>query len=247
MSIEELRKISKEIVVTPESLTIEHFLLYLSERSAILIFSADEKMQLARAYHRLWWFREKNITKYFPKDQRYKKLPPFIFPEFQSQAEIDLENLLATNPKMIHRVDTPKVLIKDVSNAKKFIARKESEQKKQSDDFYITKDGDDFRYKGMILKLSKKSAYYKVFCALFDLLPHGGEIEYRELATEIKSRIPATKKKTLLEMQKFIQSKITEKANGFKRHAKLPETEDNGKALIVSISGSGIEFNNRKS
>lgn len=246
MSIEELRKMGIETGVTPESLAIENFLLYVSDRAAALSFSANEKMQLTRAYHRLWWFREKNIKKYFPKDERYKKLPAFVFPEFQSEAEIDLENLIAKNPKLIHSMITPDVLTKDIVNTRKFIAKKEAGSKKQSDDFYITKDGDDFRYKGKLLKLSKNTTYFKVFCALFDLIPEGGEIGYKELAAEVKSRIPATKKKTLPEMRKFIQSKITEKTNGFKRHAQLPETEDNGKALIVSISGSGIEFNNRK-
>ena len=110
---------------------------------------------------------------------------------------------------------------------------------------YITKDGDDFKYKGKLLPLSKKANYYKVFCALYALLPDGGEIEYKELIKEIKSRIPSTKSKSDEEMRKFIQSNLTEKSNGFIRYAKIPKTEDNSKPLIDVIKGFGINFNNK--
>lgn len=110
---------------------------------------------------------------------------------------------------------------------------------------YITKNGDDFKYKGKLLPLSKKANYYKVFCALYALLPNGGEIEYKELIKEIKSRIPSTKSKSDEEMRKFIQSNLTEKSNGFIRYAKIPKTEDNSKPLIDVIKGFGINFNNK--
>lgn len=109
---------------------------------------------------------------------------------------------------------------------------------------YITKTGDDFKYKGKLLSLSKNSNYYKVFCALYALLPNGGEIEYKDLINEIKSRLPSTKSKSDEEMRKFIQANLTDKSNGFMRYAHIPQTEDNGKALISLIRGSSVVFNN---
>ncbi len=117
-------------------------------------------------------------------------------------------------------------------------------EQKISRNLYITKKGDDFRYKGKLLSLSKKSNYYKVFCALYALLPNGGEIEYKELIREIKSRMPSTKSKSDEEMRKFIQANLTDKSNGFMRYAHIPQTEDNGKALISLIRGSSVVFNN---
>jgi hypothetical protein len=114
-----------------------------------------------------------------------------------------------------------------------------------SEELYITKQGDDFRYKGKLLNLSKKADYYKVFCALYALLPQGGEIEYKPLITEIKSRIPKTKAKSDEEMRKLIQGNLTDKSNGFIRYAKLPNTEDNSKPLIEVIKGFGVRFNNK--
>lgn len=111
---------------------------------------------------------------------------------------------------------------------------------------YITKKNDDFYYKGLhILATKKNNDYYKVFCALYAKLPDGGEISYKDLITEIKSRMPEQKNKTDDEMQKFIQRNLTDRGNGFMRYANIPETEDNGKPLISIIRGTGVSFNNK--
>ncbi len=114
-----------------------------------------------------------------------------------------------------------------------------------SNELYITKADDDFKYNGKLLRLSKKTNYYKVFCALYALLPGGGEIEYKELIKEIKSRIPRTKSKSDEEMRKFIQGNLTEKGNGFIRYSKLPATMDNQRPIIETIRDFGIRFNNK--
>lgn len=111
---------------------------------------------------------------------------------------------------------------------------------------YITKKGDDFYYKGLnILVTKKNNDYYKVFCALYAKLPDGGEISYKDLIAEIKSRMPEQKNKTDEEMQKFIQRNLTDRSNGFMRYAKIPKTEDNGKPLISVTRASGVVFNNK--
>lgn len=115
-------------------------------------------------------------------------------------------------------------------------------------DLYITKDGDDFSYKGRYVNLSKKTDYYKVFSALYAKLPNGGEVSYKDLIVEVKSRLPKQSKmqnKTVDEVKKFIQRNLTDKTNGFMRYAGIPETEDNGKPLIEVVRGSGVMFNNK--
>jgi hypothetical protein len=109
---------------------------------------------------------------------------------------------------------------------------------------YIIKRNDDFFYNGKLIELSKKSDYYKTFCALYSLLPKGGEVEYKDLIAEIKSRITKTKLKSNDEMRKFIQDNLTGKSNGFMRYSKLPATMDNQKAIIEIIRGFGVSFNN---
>jgi hypothetical protein len=112
--------------------------------------------------------------------------------------------------------------------------------------FYVTKKDDDFYYKGLhVLASKKKNDYYKVFCALYAKLPEGGEVQYKELIAEIKSRMPEQKNKTVDEMRKFIQRNLTDRSNGFMRYAKIAETEDNGKPLISISRGSGVVFNNK--
>lgn len=110
---------------------------------------------------------------------------------------------------------------------------------------YITKKNDDFYYKGKYLDISKTAEYYQVFYSLFAKLPNGGEVSYKDLIAEIKSRMPEQKNKTNDEMRKFIQRNLTDKNNGFKRYAEIPKTEDNGKPLIAVVRGSGIVFNNK--
>lgn len=111
--------------------------------------------------------------------------------------------------------------------------------------FYITKEGDDFSYNGRYVNLSKKSDYYKVFSALYAKLPNGGEVSYKDIMAEVKSRLPKTKSKTDDEMAKFIQRNLTDKTNGFMRYAGIPDTEDGGKPLIEVIRSYGIAFNNK--
>lgn len=136
-----------------------------------------------------------------------------------------------------------KITVKD----KALLVNTENIQMRRNDfnSSYITRDGDDFNYKGKPLPLSKKADYYKVFCALYALLPNGGEISYEDLTKEIKSRIPKTKSRSDKKMRKFIQANLTEKGNGFMRYSKLPSTMDNQKPIIKPNRGYGISFNNK--
>jgi hypothetical protein len=115
----------------------------------------------------------------------------------------------------------------------------------KSTQLYITKEGDDFRYKGQMLSLSKNTDCYKVFCSLYALIGNGGEVKYSALGKEIQSRVPKAKNFNKERMQKFIQTNLTDRSNGFTHYAGIPETEDNGKPLLAVNRGTGIIFNNR--
>jgi len=109
---------------------------------------------------------------------------------------------------------------------------------------YITKENDDFRYKGRLLQLSKRADHYQVFSALYALLPGGGEIDYGKLGQEVRSRVSKAKRYDKDRLQKFLLTNLTDRHNGFMHYAEIPETEDNGKPLISVNRGVGITFNN---
>lgn len=111
--------------------------------------------------------------------------------------------------------------------------------------YYITKEGDDFWYKGKLLELPKTANYYKVFCALFSLRPKGGEIKYDELIPKVKSLIPKIKDLHKDKIKDLIHGSLTEKGNGFLKNAKIADREDNSRPLIKVERGIGISFNNR--
>lgn len=116
---------------------------------------------------------------------------------------------------------------------------------KQKNGFYITKEGDDFLYKGKHLKLSPKADYYRVFSVLYSLIPKGGAVPYKDLIDAVKKSIRKVEDKNDEELRKFIQRNLTDKSNGFLRYASIPEKEDNGKPLLSVIRGSGVVFNNK--
>ncbi len=130
-------------------------------------------------------------------------------------------------------------------NSKSGEANKPDTVVQKAINLYVTKDGDDFRYKGRLLKLSKNADYYKVFCSLYALIGNGGEIDYAKLGREIQSRVPKTKRYSKDKIQKFMQTNLTDKSNGFMHYAEIPDTEDNGRPLISVNRGTGIIFNNR--
>ena len=140
-------------------------------------------------------------------------------------------------------------LIENVSSKNPVIDKALFEQtafaSKKVGEFYITKKGDDFCYKGDLRTLSKNNDWYKVFFALYQLIPDGGEITYGKLGQQIKSTIKKTKSYASKAMKKFIQTNLTDKSNGFMHYASIPETEDNQKPLLYVNRGKGIVFNNR--
>lgn len=246
---EKLKKALNRAVVAPELLELERFLVRATEAEKALEMTADEKLNFACAYHQVWWFRDKQIKKSFPDDDRFVRLPQFVFTEFQGAAERSLEILLERNPELSTTMNVPQILIDTIGNASKFITKKQAQLSSANTDknFYIIKRGDDFFYKGKLMdRLSKDAEYYKVFCALFDLLPTGGEISYTKLIAEIKSRIRKVKSMSSAEARLYIQKKLTEKGNGFQKYAELNETEDNQKPLLKVSRNRGILFNNQR-
>jgi hypothetical protein len=117
-------------------------------------------------------------------------------------------------------------------------------QRKPSDQ-YIVKEGEEFKYNGVLLeKIGKRTDYYVVFDALYSLSPRGGTVGYDRLSQEVKDRIHKTMKFSPQKMAKFLSDKLG-KNNGFMYFAKeIPETLPSGKPLIQVERGVGIVFNN---
>lgn len=225
---------------------IERFLLFVRKEATVQRFAEVDKRNLALAYHRLWWFRN-SLMKRYSLQEESTEYEPQLFGEFRATTERDIERMLLTHPEYETRMDLPKELGKVIGDTVDFLLKSKSdEDRNRVETHYITKDGDGFRYKGAPMNLSKKALYFKVFTALFSLLPDGGEVSYEKLAQEIRKQIPSTKKLSSKEMNSYIQGKLTENTNGFKRYAKLEEQEDNGKPLIQVIKNYGIRFNNER-
>lgn len=135
----------------------------------------------------------------------------------------------------------------DFQDAKKRKVRTLSSPQLDPANFYIVKDGDDFKYRGVLLdKLGKDTDYFKVFDALYALLPTGGMTTYKDIGKETATRITKTRNLSARKMAKFIQDKLGVH-NGFLHHAKgVSNSLPGGKELIHIVRGEGIEFNNRK-
>ena len=207
-------------------------LMYMKEREYILDFKVQEDMYVNR------WDKEVDVwVDRFNFEKFYQKLGVAyevrVVEPAKKQKKGQAVPSMPTSTK-IEITAMPELLVR---NARDNI---------NTTGLYITKENDDFSYKGHYLNLSKKSDYYKVFCALYAKLPNGGEVPYKDLVVEIKSRLLwKTQNKTDDEMRKFIQRNLTDKSNGFMRYAGIPETEDNGKPLIEVVRGTGIVFNNK--
>ena len=118
---------------------------------------------------------------------------------------------------------------------------------KNPSDFYITKDGEDFRFNNLLIdNLGKDTDYYIVFDVVYTLLPKSGFVKYVDIGKEIKNRIKKTSNFSSGQMAKFIQTKL-DKNNGFLHYAKkVNNALPGGKELIHIIKRKGVEFNNRK-
>jgi hypothetical protein len=128
------------------------------------------------------------------------------------------------------------------------ILRSHFSHDKDSTDFYIIKDGDDFKYEGRTLAdISKETDYYATFDALYCLLPGGGIVTYINLGNEVKGRLKKLTRISKADLIKFLQRNLTDNSNGFLRYAKIVNSIAGGKKLIRANRGKkGIEFNNRK-
>jgi hypothetical protein len=117
----------------------------------------------------------------------------------------------------------------------------------RSEVFYITQDGSDYYYESKLLDLGKTTKYYKVFDALYSIVPDGGLALYKDLIAEVKKRERSRRNTEDNLVKKFIQDNLTGEQNGFIHKAKvIPKSFPNGKVLIKTQRDIGIRFNNRK-
>jgi hypothetical protein len=117
----------------------------------------------------------------------------------------------------------------------------------RSEVFYITQDGSDYYFESKLLDLGKTSKYYKVFDALYSIVPDGGLALYKDLIVEVKKRERSRRNVDDKSVKKFIQDNLTGIQNGFIHKAKvIPKSFPNGSVLIKTQRKVGIQFTNRK-
>lgn len=171
--------------------------------------------------------------------------------------KIKSENYFSVKPHILNSVldlpqSKPKAFFLDINDEEfeRFFSDYQEKHINETDDiesdFYINKKGEDFLYNGKILEISKTALYYKIFCVLFNLLPKGGKISYKDFIEAIQKEVQETRNYTSPRMRKLIPANLTDKSNGFLRYAGIPEVQNNGKKILATERGKGIIFNNRK-
>jgi hypothetical protein len=119
---------------------------------------------------------------------------------------------------------------------------REIKEKNNITKLYVTKKDGDFFYNGVFINMSKNTDCYKIFCSLYDLIPNGGEITYKELIEHVKSILRKTKSYSFENTKRIIQKNLTEKNSGLRRYINY---DDNSKPLLLVHRGKGIIFNNK--
>ncbi len=107
---------------------IEKFLAYVLDASTQELKEA-QKRTLAIVYHRLWWYRDQEIKRFFPKTEKFQEYVPFVFSDHKLTAEQDLKNLLLNNKDRFGNPDYPallKLFKSDISETLSFFTSKEN-------------------------------------------------------------------------------------------------------------------------
>ena len=118
------KRLIRDGLLTPDILKIEKFLLSVLDAARTLKFSDNEKMALNQAYHQAWWHRERLLKQHYPERKGIKKFAPSVFPEFHSEAEMYLENLVATNAGMATNLVVSDKIVENINKTYDFIAKK---------------------------------------------------------------------------------------------------------------------------
>jgi hypothetical protein len=110
---------------------IEKFLLYMLDKVSSFKPTQTDKRNLAIVYHRLWWFRNNEIKKYFSGSKSFKEYNPFIFEEYKLSAEQDIKSLEFSRKGLSEEKwlsDLLKVFKKDISETISFFSTKEKKE-----------------------------------------------------------------------------------------------------------------------
>ena len=106
-----------------------------------------------------------------------------------------------------------------------------------------------YYYGGEALKgVNEKTQYWVIFDTIFTLMPDGGFRTYTVIEKELRKRRVGGRKLSPLKGTKMIERirhNLTSDKNGFFRYAKIPNSADEGRAIIETKKGDGIIFNNR--
>lgn len=228
MSVDNLKKVVINEVRT-QILKIEQFLLYVTEKTQGSSLSESEKRNITLIYHRLWWFRDKLIKKYFPNKHTFNIYSPFLYKSYEASAEEDLQVLLAANPIYLNQVDLPSTLKTDIKNTLSFFEdRKDVMENGTGLVLHFESDGDlwcgDKTERCYSMGKAKKSL--SIFKYLVEYDQKGNYISADVIALSLKDT-PQNIRNTIGKIKKKIEY-----------HLKL-EGED----VIESNKGSGYRLN----
>lgn len=110
--------------MAPNLLKIERFLLFVTDKAETTALSRIEKMEVNKAYHHAWWYREKILKTLYLERTEPNEIAPFVFPDLKSPAELYLETLLTTYTDMNTNLVIHKHLIKDINKTYDFLSKK---------------------------------------------------------------------------------------------------------------------------
>lgn len=141
-----------------------------------------------------------------------------------------------------------KTLEDNIISKKPVISKKDYENtifaKKIDERFFIVREGQSYRYNGVLLNL-KNNEPKIVFDCLYDFAEQGGDVRYSQLGEKVKKVIKKTKNYKIRGMTKYLQSKLTDNSNGFMSF--VNRTEKNNKPLIsADPKQKSFYFNNSK-
>lgn len=129
-----------------------------------------------------------------------------------------------------------------IINKKTYSNIENNKDKKIDNNFYITKEEDDYYFEGNLLYFKNKTTIYStVFDVIYNLKPKGGLVSYIDIITQCKKRKIKVDKKS-------IQRALTGKdATLFRFIKNLKQKPRYNKSLFVAMqNGKEIEFNNKK-
>lgn len=227
---------------------LSDFLVYMKDRTARTDLFADNERKMNIVYHQVWYFRNKLIRNYNEKPDDFDLLPEHLYSQYKSDARQSVKALLDKDDTFQTSVLVPDFLVTSIKNVTKKLESiklpPEGPVASLDAQYYVTKDGDQYFYDGVPLKLQVGSEYCKAFNIVFDVTKgKGGICAYEVFDKELSKRdLKFYKKLKAREgngLRDWSQDNLTVKSKGILNKVVK-------KDLITTKEGVGFVFNNKK-